>query len=42
MIKPLIYISINNASAESLKYVNDFPSPDTLFHDLNFGIKLKS
>jgi len=34
MIKPLIYISINNASAESLKYVNDFPSPDTLLRRL--------
>jgi hypothetical protein len=30
MIKPLIYISINNASAESLKYMKGFPSPDTL------------
>ena len=34
MIKPLIYISINNASAESLKYMNDFPSPDTLLRRL--------
>ncbi|MFP3130758.1 MAG: hypothetical protein RXR51_04155 [Nitrososphaeria archaeon] len=30
MIKPLIYISINNVSAEFLKYVNGFPSPDIL------------
>ena len=34
MIKPLIYISINNASAESLKYMNSFPSPDTLLRRL--------
>jgi len=34
MIKPLIYISINNASAESLKYMNGFPSPDTLLRRL--------
>jgi len=34
MIKPLIYISINNAYAESLKYVNGFPSPDTLLRRL--------
>ena len=34
MIKPLFYISINNASAESLKYMNDFPSPDTLLRRL--------
>ena len=34
MIKPLIYISINNASAESLKYVNGFPSSDTLLRRL--------
>jgi len=34
MIKPLIYISINNASAESLKYTNGFPSPDTLLRRL--------
>jgi len=34
MIKPLIYISINNASAESLKYVKGFPSPDTLLRRL--------
>jgi len=34
MIKPLVYISINNASAESLKYVNSFPSPDTLLRRL--------
>ena len=29
MIKPLIYISINNASAESLKYTKGFPSSHT-------------
>ena len=34
MIKPLIYISINNTSAEFLKYVNGFPSPDTLLRRL--------
>jgi len=34
MIRPLIYISINNASAESLKYTNGFPSPDTLLRRL--------
>jgi hypothetical protein len=34
MIKPLIYISINNASAESLKYTKGFPSPDTLLRRL--------
>jgi len=34
MIKPLIYISINNVSAESLKYANGFPSPDTLLRRL--------
>jgi len=34
MIKPLVYISINNASAESLKYVNGFPSSDTLLRRL--------
>ena len=34
MIKPLIYISINNASAESLKYMHGFPSPDTLLRRL--------
>ena len=34
MIKPLIYISINNASAEFLKYVNGFPSPNTLLRRL--------
>jgi len=34
MIKPLIYISINNASAESLKYMKGFPSPDTLLRRL--------
>ncbi|MFP3214551.1 MAG: transposase [Nitrososphaeria archaeon] len=34
MIKPLIYISINNASAESLKYVNGFHLPDTLLRRL--------
>jgi len=34
MIKPLIYISINNASAESLKYMNGFPSPDILLRRL--------
>jgi len=34
MIRPLIYISINNTSAESLKYTNGFPSPDTLLRRL--------
>ncbi|MFP3130806.1 MAG: hypothetical protein RXR51_04400 [Nitrososphaeria archaeon] len=34
MIKPLIYVSINNASAESLKYTKEFPSPDTLLRRL--------
>ena len=34
MIKPLIYISINNASAESLKYTKGFPSPNTLLRRL--------
>ena len=34
MIKPLVYISINNASAESLKYTRGFPSPDTLLRRL--------
>jgi len=34
MIKPLIYISINNAYAESLKYTKGFPSPDTLLRRL--------
>ncbi|MFP3133350.1 MAG: hypothetical protein RXR19_04540 [Nitrososphaeria archaeon] len=34
MIKPLIYISINNASAESMKYMKGFPSPDTLLQRL--------
>ena len=34
MIKPLIYIAINNESAESLKYMNGFPSPDTLLRRL--------
>jgi hypothetical protein len=34
MIKPLIYISINNTSAESLKYTKGFPSPDTLLRRL--------
>jgi len=34
MIKPLIYISINSASAESLKYTKRFPSPDTLLRRL--------
>ena len=34
MIKPLIYISINNASAESLKYTKGFPSPDKLLRRL--------
>ncbi|MFP3304397.1 MAG: hypothetical protein RXO34_03345 [Nitrososphaeria archaeon] len=30
----MIYISINNASAESLKYAKGFPSPDTLLRRL--------
>jgi len=34
VIKPLIYISINNASAESLKYTKGFPLPDTLLRRL--------
>ena len=40
MIKPLIYIPKNNASAESLKFVNGFLLPDTPLRRLErFNLK---